>query len=78
MAILPTEAVRVITLSFKALFVVAGGIIVIINYFHNKEAIKMERKLSISLPGSVHLAMSLQLLLSIVFLFAATMTLFLF
>lgn len=78
MDILPTETVHVITLSFKLFFVVAGGIMVLVNYIHSKEANKMERKLSIALPGSVHLAMYLQLLLSCGFLFAATMILFLF
>lgn len=78
MDILPTETVQVITISFKALFVVIGALVVLVNYFHSKEAVKMERKLSIALPGSVHLAMSAQLVLSLIFLFATTMTLFLF
>ena len=78
MDLLPTETLKVIVLSFKTLFLIMGVILVLINYFHSKEAKKMERKLSVGLPGSVTLAMSLQLLFSVAFLFAATILLFLF
>lgn len=72
MDILPTNIIPVIENSFKILVVVVGGVVVAINYFHTKEAKKMERKLNIALPGSVHLALSLQMLFSISFIFIAT------
>lgn len=75
---MPTNATQMITIAFKVLFVIAGGMIVVVNYLHTKEARKMERKLSVSLPGSVHLAMSLQLLLSVLFLFVMTLFLLIF
>lgn len=77
MDILPTNSLQVIVIAFKILFVIAGCIIVAINYLHAKESRKMENKLSISLPGSIRLAMSLQIFLSILFLFVTTVFLFL-
>lgn len=76
MDILPTNSLSVITIAFRVLFVISGIIIVVVNYLHVKEAKKMEDKLSISLPGSIQLAMSMQLILSIIFLFATTAFLF--
>lgn len=78
MDILPTNIVPMITTSFKAIILIGACAIVAVNYFHTKEARKMERKLSINLPGSVSLAMSLQMLLSVAFLFVATTLLFFF
>ncbi len=78
MDILPTNSINIITIAFKVLFVIAGCMIVAVNYLHTKEARKMESKLSIALPGSVHLAMSMQLLLSILFLFVTTIFLLIF
>jgi hypothetical protein len=59
--------------SFKILVLIVGSVVVAINYFHTKEAKKMERKLNIALPGSVHLAMSLQMFFSISFIILATL-----
>lgn len=75
MDILPTNILFVLTLSFKILFVIVGIIIVLVNYLHASEARKMERRLSVHIPGSVHLAMSLQLYLSAFFVLLASITL---
>lgn len=62
----------------KIIFLIASCAIVGISYFHAKEAKKMEAKLSVGLPGSVHIVMTVQLFLSVVFVFLATIFLFLF
>lgn len=78
MDILPADALNVVSSAFKILFFITAGIIVLISYFQAKEARKMESKLKISLPGSVNLAISLQLGLSFVALFASIVVLILF
>lgn len=70
--IIPTETLASITAVFKVLFFAGAGIMMLISYFHIKEARKMENKLKVVLPGSVSLAMSIQLILSIVLLFLST------
>lgn len=76
MDILPTSLTIVIIATFKILFIIIALIIVVVNYLHTNEAKKMERRLSVSLPGSVHLAMSFQLVLSIMFLICSVAILF--
>lgn len=77
MDIVPANILPMIVTSFKIVIVLGAGAIVAINYFQNKEAKKMERKLSISLPGSVTFAMSLQMLISVAFLFVTIILLLL-
>jgi uncharacterized membrane protein YidH (DUF202 family) len=76
MDIIPTDALKIAETGIKIFFVLAAGVIITLNYFHTKEAKKMERKLDVALPGSIHLAMSVQFLLTIIFLFLATAFLF--
>lgn len=68
MDIIPTSALSTIVTSFKILFIVIGVIVVAINYFQEKEARKMERKLSIELPQSIHIVLSTQIVISFIFL----------
>lgn len=76
MDIVPTNIVPMIVTSFKIVILIGALAIVAINYFHTKEAKKMERKLNIAFPGSVNLAMSLQMLLSLAFLIVSVVILF--
>lgn len=69
MDILPTEVLTTVAMAFKVFFIIIAGIIVLIGYFQAKEAHKMESKLRIVLPGSVGLAISVHLILSVIFLF---------
>lgn len=75
MDILPTNILSPIVISVKILIITIGCAIAILNYFHQKEAKKMEKKLRIGLPGSVSLAMTAQTGLSVIFLFIATILL---
>ena len=78
MDILPTNILNLMVSMIKVFFVLAGLIIVGLNYFHTKEARKMEKKLDVPLPISVNLGMSFQFILSIIFLFLTTIFLFIF
>lgn len=69
MDILPADVLDIIETAFKVLFLTIGGMVILISFFQTKEARKMEKKLRIALPGSVGLAISVQLVLSAVFLF---------
>lgn len=62
----------------KIVLVVGGCFVALINYFHIKEANKMQKKMDIALPSGVGFGMSVQLLLSVVFVFASTVYLFIF
>jgi hypothetical protein len=64
--------------TIKIIFLLAGGIIALIHYFQIKEANKMERKMSITLPAAVHFSMTVQLVVSLIFVFASTIYLFIF
>lgn len=77
MDILPTSVISTIEFSLEIFIVIAASIILAFNYFHGKEARKMERKLNISLPGSVSLALNFQMILSFVFFATALVFLFL-
>lgn len=78
MDILPINIANTVLFILKLLLILTAAIIAAISYFHNKEARKMEGKLRVALPGSVQLVMSMQLIFSIVFLFAATLVLLVF
>ena len=64
--------------SSKIVFVLAGVIIALIHYFQIKEANKMEGKMSVTLPAAVHFGMTAQFIISVVFVFASTIYLFIF
>lgn len=72
MDILPVKIINMMILSFKTIILLTTAIIVGINYFHSREAKKMENKLNVVIPGSIQLVMSVQLIISVVFLFATT------
>jgi len=78
MDILTTNMTNGIVTSFKIIFVIAGCIVALVNFFQIKEATNMERKMSIPLPTGVHFGMTLQFLLSVVFVFASTIYFFVF
>lgn len=78
MDILPINVTMIFIPILKFIVVIAAVGVVLINYFHSKEAMKMEKKLEVLLPGSIHLAISIQLFLSILFLFASTVVLLIF
>lgn len=78
MDLLPTNILPMIILSFKIVMIIGACAIVAINYFHTKEAKKMERKLSVAFPGSVNLAMSLQMFVSAAFLVSSIVLLFIY
>lgn len=78
MDILSTETIGVIVSFFKVTFIFFGAILVIVKFFYTKETRKMEKKLQIYLPGSVQLAMAVELSLAILFLFVSTVVFFLF
>lgn len=78
MDILSTETIRMISTFLKFFFVIFGAFLVILKFFYTKETRKMERKLRIYLPGSVQMAMSVELSLEILFLFVSTVVFFLF
>lgn len=65
-------------LILKIGILLAASILAGISYFHSKEAKKMEGKLQVAMPGSVQLAMSIQLIFSVAFLFGATLLLLVF
>ncbi len=67
-----------VIISFKIILLLAGCIVALVNYFQIKEANKMEDKMSIALPAAVHFGMTAQFLLSVVFVFASTVYLFIF
>ena len=67
-----------VTTSFKIVFVLAGCVVALISYFQIKEANKMEGKMSIMLPVRVHFGMTMQFLLSVIYVFASTIYLFVF
>lgn len=73
MDIFPAELIRIATFLFKSLFLLIGVFVFAVNYFQAREASKIESKLSVSLPGSVHAAMSFQLLLSLLFVIAMSL-----
>lgn len=68
MEILSTETVRTITSIIKVAFVVMGVLIIVAHFFYSKETEKMENKLQIFLPGSVRIAMTIELILAFLFL----------
>ena len=78
MDFLPAETIKLIATLSKVAFIIIGCGIVTVNYFHMKEARKMEKRLSVELPRSVSLAISVQLGMSIIFAFALTVFLFIF
>lgn len=71
------NVISIIKFSLETFIVITASIILVFNYFQAKEARKMERKLNISLPGSVSLALNVQMILSLLFLIAALIFLFL-
>lgn len=68
MEILSTETVRTITSIIKIAFVIMGVLIIVAHFFYSKETEKMENKLQIFLPGSVRIAMTIELILAFLFL----------
>lgn len=77
MDIFPTELVHTFSILIKIVFLVIGTLLVAVNYFQTHEALKVEKRLNIALPGSVHFVMGFQLLLSIIFVAVIVVILFL-
>ncbi len=73
-----TNIMGAIIISFKIILLLAGCMVALVNYFQIKEANKMEDKMSIALPSAVHFGMTAQFLLSVAFVFASTIYLFIF
>lgn len=78
MDILPGNVLGTTAFVLKVLFLAAAGFLVLLSYFEAKEAQKMERKLSIAMPGVVTFAISLQFVVSIIFLAVSAVVFFFF
>ena len=72
MDMLPANIISMFIFSLKTIILLTSAIVVAINYFHSREARKMESKLNVVIPGSIQLVLSFQLIISIIFLFVAT------
>lgn len=76
MDIFPTEFAKMSLTLLKVVFLLSGSIIAAVSYFHVRETKKIEKRMEISLPGSVHVMMSAQLLFSTIFVFFVFLLLF--
>lgn len=76
MDIFPIEFAKVSLVLLKVAFLLIGSTLAAISYFHVRETNKMEKRLKISLPGSIHVMMSAQLLFSTAFVFFMFLLLF--
>lgn len=76
MDMFPTDSIQIIVAVFKVIFLIIGLCVLAITYFHTKESRKMEKRLMVSLPGSMQVILSLQYVFSL--MFVVLMVIFLF